>query len=100
MKKCTKCGKEQPDDAMVCPFDGQPLVTQAQPSPSGDRLGRYINGGLKFGTFIGVVGGVLYAMSDLNPDRGHFLNWRTNLILLSCPIGGSFIGYVIGRISQ
>jgi hypothetical protein len=25
MKKCTYCGKEQPDEAMICPFDQQAL---------------------------------------------------------------------------
>jgi hypothetical protein len=31
MKKCTYCGKEAPDDATVCPLDGEPVVDPAAP---------------------------------------------------------------------
>ena len=35
MKKCTYCGKEQPDAATTCPIDGEPLKTViTQPSPT------------------------------------------------------------------
>src|ERR1035441_10389443 len=27
MKRCTTCGKEQPDESSTCPFDGKPLVS-------------------------------------------------------------------------
>ena len=30
MKKCPYCGKENPDDAVVCAIDGQPLTVQAE----------------------------------------------------------------------
>ena len=34
MKKCTYCGKEQPQEATVCAFDGQPLVDPDAPKPT------------------------------------------------------------------
>lgn len=37
MKKCTYCGKEQPDDATVCPIDGQPLKTVIMPTSITDE---------------------------------------------------------------
>jgi hypothetical protein len=38
MKKCPYCGKEYPDDTMVCPTDRQPLASDAAPSPPAKRF--------------------------------------------------------------
>jgi len=34
MKKCSYCGKEYPDDALVCATDGQPLQPVTPPTPA------------------------------------------------------------------
>ncbi len=58
MKKCTYCGKEAPDDATVCPLDGEPVVDPAaapkpeeeQPAKEEGGLGalRRVGGLLRF----------------------------------------------------
>ncbi len=49
-------------------------------------------------TVLGVAAGSLYAMSDLNPNKGHFLSLEVNLMLVAGPCIGLFAGWLLARI--
>jgi len=76
------------------------LVQQEEEDHRRARPTRYVKAGMSIGMVIGVIGGSLFAMSDLNPNKGGFLDLRTSLILLSCPLVGSLIGYLVGRVGK
>jgi len=58
----------------------------------------YVGKGMFAGMVVGVIGGSMYAMSDLNPNKGSFLSIETNLILFSCPIVGALLGYLVDKL--
>jgi DNA-binding XRE family transcriptional regulator len=62
------------------------------------RPSQYASIGGTVGMVIGAVGGSLYNVSDLNPNRGSVLNLATQLILLGPIVVGTAIGYVIGKL--
>lgn len=73
MKSCSYCGKEYPDEASVCPVDGQPLrtVTPKAPTPL-DSQRHAMLGIVSFGISIAVGAlmlGVFLAAAVLNAGR-------------------------------
>lgn len=65
---------------------------------------RYADVGRKFGSFVGLVGALAYAMSPANPNRGNLLDLKQDAILfaivLCCNLVGSGIGYALGKIAD
>jgi hypothetical protein len=96
MKKCTHCGKEQPDEATTCPVDGQPLesvvtlLTQRSPEvevKSAPVASQYAARGLLVGTILGIFYGVTGGIHSLR-------EWL--FFIAPCPIAGALLGLLYG----
>lgn len=68
-------------------------ANKSKPPPSA----RFADLGGKVGAIIAIVGIVMYAISDLNPDKGQFFNLKTNLIIAGVTIVFYFLGSIIGH---
>ena len=110
MKKCTYCGKENPDDAVVCSVDGQPLES-VNPPPllSSATVGQHHT--VKRLAFIEPVGaGMVLAMLSgvgsliVMPFVALFVGSRSDAapllgILLLLPVVYAVVGFVCGLLS-
>jgi type III secretory pathway component EscS len=62
------------------------------------RTERFMRRSLLVGVIVGTVAGLLYAMSELNPNKGQILSLETTLIFVSGPCICLFIGWMLSRL--
>ncbi|HEY3760280.1 MAG TPA: type II CAAX endopeptidase family protein [Verrucomicrobiae bacterium] len=116
MKTCTYCGKEYPDDSVLCPVDGNPLSNKENPTPEStkapppvlppplprtvwtDRQIRIFEliliGTIAFGSSILFSTASFFGYYSHNPTGGA-LNWSARILLQVSVLG--LLWYVLLR---